>query len=568
MTAVESATPVPEGASAGQEVATTEKATLFEVLQVIPDETNLVVLDENGLPLPLASQEAADLIAASDPVWCPGNQAPTPQANGCSDAYGTLAALVSAIGGATDSFAAPISSGTIWITSGPVADASAVSINGLAYTNWSNYSLTLQGGWSGISGDTSIGLNSLFTVPISISNWHNSLAINNIDMNGANILITDSNASVHITNVHIDHARGFGLGIFGHNGNVTIDNSTVTNTVADFGGTSYYPFGDGVDIFTNGNITIQNNSNFSNNAFDGLYTSASGVIDISNSHFNNNLIGGLDAYNSGAITVADTEFTGNPYYDLSVFCSFPFFNSLSLLFDDSIPTATPPGPTLVDFSVDPSCALSNYQLKVGKIISTSPPKQGSNSRFQPSAARYITLASKSRSEFNIFCDGGQTSFTVPLPNGDKVEIVCPVRGRATISRLDNTILPSELPAGYTYASAFQLDISKIKEPFEMVDGELLTELIPVITEGGYIKASFVPTSLPVGRTYAVLFWDLKTGRWIPLKSFMAGHSFKLVPEAPDDLRVIRSGVQFLSNSSGPHIEVSTNFPGIFVLAQH
>jgi sulfur carrier protein ThiS len=581
-----------ETATPAEDANVAEQLTLLEVVQEVPGNTSVVVLDENGQPLSLASQATADIIANSDPVWCPDTvplplTTPTPGVDGCSAYYGTLAELVFAIDNGIDPYVLNnVSDGTIWITAGTVADTSAVTIDGCRYsydpyygwycsglTNWSNYSLTLQGGWSGNNGDASIGLSSEFSVPISILNWNNDVTVNNVTINNSpngGLLVTSwsPDTDVNINSVGVNGAAGFGLGIDIYGGNVTIDKSTFSNTVEDYNGNSYYPWGDGADIFTyGGNITITN-SHFDDNDWAGIYTSGgTGQIDIKNSAFNLNNIGGLEISYAAGITVADTEFTGNPDYDISVFCKYPidpFYNYQSLLFDDTILGATPDHPTLVDFSIDNNCKLSNYLLKVGNATSTANPKQGFNPRFQ---SRYITLASRSRSEFNISCSDGQTSFTVPLPNGDKVEIVCPVHGMAAISRLDNTILPDQLPAGYTYASAFQLDISKITEPFEMVNGELLTELVPVITEGGYIKASFVPTPLQVGRTYAVLFWDANTLQWIPLKDFAFGHSFPLFPDNPADKREIRSGVQFVS-SGAQRIEVSTNFPGIFVLAQH
>jgi hypothetical protein len=44
--------------------------------------------------------------------------------------------------------------------------------------------------------------------------------------------------------------------------------------------------------------------------------------------------------------------------------------------------------------------------------------------------------------------------------------------------------------------------------------------------------------------------------------------FDLYPEDPDNLLKIVSGVQQVTNPLDPRVEVSTNFPGIFVLAQH
>jgi hypothetical protein len=44
--------------------------------------------------------------------------------------------------------------------------------------------------------------------------------------------------------------------------------------------------------------------------------------------------------------------------------------------------------------------------------------------------------------------------------------------------------------------------------------------------------------------------------------------FDLYPEDEDNLMKIISGVRQIRNPLNPRVEVSTNFPGIFVLAQH
>jgi hypothetical protein len=132
-----------------------EKPTLTDVLQELQGDTSVVVLDENGQPLPLVSQTTADIVAQGDPVWCPEGVAPG--GAGCTSAYATLTDLLSNAGSYINS---QNTNGVIWITEGAVAGTNPITIDGATYTNWSNYNLTLQGGWSGINGDTTIGANS------------------------------------------------------------------------------------------------------------------------------------------------------------------------------------------------------------------------------------------------------------------------------------------------------------------------------------------------------------------------------------------------------------------------
>ena len=129
-------------------------------------------------------------------------------------------------------------------------------------------------------------------------------------------------------------------------------------------------------------------------------------------------------------------------------------------------------------------------------------------------------------------------------NGDLVQLFCPVSGTARVSPLDTTALPAPLPAGYSYASAFSLDILQNETP------------IPVITEGGYLKASFEATSLQAREAYSILYWD--NGTWVPLQELTLD----------ENGREILSEVKLVDNNGSPRVEVSTNFPGTFVFAQH
>jgi hypothetical protein len=150
---------------------------------------------------------------------------------------------------------------------------------------------------------------------------------------------------------------------------------------------------------------------------------------------------------------------------------------------------------------------------------------------------------------------------ISLPNGDLVEIHCPVRGLVEIARLDSTTLPAPLPDGYTYASAFDVNIRN------------KDHVINVIDNGGYIKASFLANFLQPGHTYGILYWDDANKQWIPLKDYLtqgnAPRKFYLdPPEQIQTRREILSGVQLVTEYRSPRIEVSVNFPGTFVLVQH
>src|SRR5690349_13947304 len=56
------------------EVSAASQPDLADIAQtpiVLPTATDMIVLDEEGQALPLATQQAAGAIASQDPMWCP-----------------------------------------------------------------------------------------------------------------------------------------------------------------------------------------------------------------------------------------------------------------------------------------------------------------------------------------------------------------------------------------------------------------------------------------------------------------------------------------------------------------
>jgi hypothetical protein len=145
-------------------------------------------------------------------------------------------------------------------------------------------------------------------------------------------------------------------------------------------------------------------------------------------------------------------------------------------------------------------------------------------------------------------------YTVKLPNGDKIKIVCPADGHAVIKRLDNTMLPADLPAGYTYISSFSLEISQPPQ------GYLFS------IKGGHVALAF---SLPIvkpGVGYAILYWDLS--QWQEVQTFMIDASGKPRVFDIDSDRHILSGMNFVTIDNLPQMQASLNFPGVFALVEY
>lgn len=296
--------------------------TVLEVLEDLPAETSIIVLDEMGQVEPLATEAAAEAILIGDPVWCPGTQAPTPGANGCSGSFGSLSALVAGF--------IPTGNGTIWIQSG-VDSGTAVTIDGSVGGAWEaarNFNITLQGGWNGISGDRTIGTNSIFDTSVSIANWNNTITINNLTFDGvgasasyndsqdininnsefkntnANGLSIQDSGNIMISGSNFDSNGDIGLGIW-NSGNITISGSSFSgngNGVIDDGG---------VAIVDSYDVTISGSTFSGNNGDEALGIWRSNNIILVNSIFDSNDNHGANIFMVNDVSISGSTFTGN-----------------------------------------------------------------------------------------------------------------------------------------------------------------------------------------------------------------------------------------------------------------
>jgi hypothetical protein len=607
-----------------------EEPELLEVLEQLPAETDVVVLDETGEVVPLATQEAAEIIMGGDPMWCPTGEKPGDL--NCLGFHSTINELVAVDGWSI------MSPGTIWISSGNILEPGHVNIDGLTYVHWVGEALTLQGGWNGkqdSSGTLTIDIlsgavvNSTFSVPISIVNWTGVVTVNNITIDGVTGtgLTVTTTEDINLSNVIAGNNTAYGA----HLDNCHLIGWTCNGT---------------------GNVTLTGSNTFSGNGNDGLWVESTGIIEVNNVTANNNVGSGADidntaywSYISVPITLRDSNFTGNGYNGLSVgsygditlqnviasnnagdygtilsnqygtgdiiLTGTNIFNNnhgsgLSVYTDGNITLenvtadGNSDGIFLYQGVAGPAISMSNVTarnncyglfldssndtaINVGNIADNIIGIRKANDT-DPLVLNHVTFSGNTTNIASGFVDCGnqngggggtvttliapqqqvefildclhQQFYPVTLPNGDQVKIVCPVSGKARITRLDNTMLPAGLPEGYTYASAFSLEI------FQGV------EAISYIDEGGHIEMSFRVPSMQAGSDYSILYWD--NGGWAPLKDFMLGENgqprkFKLHTGDP---REILSGLNFVSLGIGPQAEASTNFPGIFVLAQH
>jgi hypothetical protein len=314
--------PAPAGSGPQTSATTTNISTILS--KASSTGTDVVVVNERGHKVALASQEAAKVVATSDPMWCPSGV--TPGGSGCSSSFttfngdGTNPGLLSVLAGKTGP-------GTIWIESNYDSSKEvgpSITLDGSTLGTTANWALTLQGGWGGTSGSTST-----FTIPLNIFNWNNDVTINDItiDSTDATGLYVTSTGNINLNNVKSNH-NTTGAGAFLDNrsgiGNISVNNGT-------FNDNGYR----GLSVYSNGSITLTNvtanNNGFTNNdagayldncLFDEITGCAgTGDIEVDNSTFNGNGSNGLEAYSNGKITLmdatADDNYIDGTYLDNS-----------------------------------------------------------------------------------------------------------------------------------------------------------------------------------------------------------------------------------------------------------
>jgi hypothetical protein len=255
----------------GDGTLTEEPALATEVLnsesllaEVLVD-TEIILLNEEGEQLPLVSEEAAEIIAGSDPQWCPVGV--TPNSVSCMTGYTEISALFA------DLVAFPKSvAGVIWIEDGYAGTLDAI-LDGSnpSLVTMKTFSLTLKGGWTGAGTTIDINSPSTFSHMLWIFNWEANITLSDITITGdstagANDLYVTTSKNINLTRVKVD------------NNNIGLSAATYLNNTAGGAGT--------------GNVTITGSSFSQNTGTAGLSVVSNGVITLSNVMVNNTTGGG------------------------------------------------------------------------------------------------------------------------------------------------------------------------------------------------------------------------------------------------------------------------------------
>jgi hypothetical protein len=272
-----------------------DTSSVEQVTSQLPEDTQLIVVNEQGETLPLVSQEAGDAIELGDPRWCPVGV--TPGGAGCTGVFTSFQALLDHLATINEG-AGPNMAGVIWIEgtyNSSINDPLATEfvINGNSLTNMANYALTLNGGWAG---GTSTALNpntpSTFEVPLSIIHWNNAVTIRNVVVQNADGVGT---AALEVETT----------------GNITLINVDVRNNTTENGGA----------ILTNdlgaGNVAVSDSNFIGNGQPDsgyGLQVFSAGTISLKNVSAIDNSLTGAYLNNLNAVTPKTVTLTGYNFF--------------------------------------------------------------------------------------------------------------------------------------------------------------------------------------------------------------------------------------------------------------
>ncbi len=311
--------PPPPAAPAAGDPAQVTTAAAPTVLSQVPAGANVVVVNDRGHKVSLASQEAAKIVASGDPIWCPTGVLPGGAT--CSSLFTTFTGNASTLdAGLLSVLTGKTVSGTIWISSGydsSLEVGTTVTLDGSLGTT-ANYALTLKGGWNGTlgSGTTNPATPSTFTLPLIITGWNADVTLSDIEITGVTsgkALDVETSKNITLTNVNVHDNTGGGSGAYLNNTSGLTSGTTdkVTVTSSQFNGNN----SDGLDVFSWGAITVSNLTASSNigrgAALDNCSypagptcnaTSAQPVTLTGSNTFTDNWLSGLEVYSIGSIT--------------------------------------------------------------------------------------------------------------------------------------------------------------------------------------------------------------------------------------------------------------------------
>lgn len=309
--------PVEETPVPAESTPITEEATatpIAEILTQVPESTEVVVLDEDGNSVPLATEEAAEIVEVVDPMWCP--EGVLPGGPGCTTNFVSISALITNMVSVTGNYT---QNGIIYFTSNPgtgTFNLNPTTLSGGDFETLNDFNLTLQGGWNGdtvtptFSGQTNFGTSPI-TIGTSVNPWVGNITINDITFTGASqtsLTVYTTTGNITLNNVDVNNqGNGNNTALLSStSGNITVSNGTFDGNGTNSGGFSA--------TTTTGSITISDSS-FTDNKIgagtsDGATLSAS-TVSLTNVNAANNDGDGITINNASVVTLNNVVATNN-----------------------------------------------------------------------------------------------------------------------------------------------------------------------------------------------------------------------------------------------------------------
>ena len=220
-----------------------------EVLEALPEGANLVVLDQEGGAVPLASSEAEETLANGDPMYCAGTDAP---GSASCISYGTIEAAIHHAQQAGNGDC------TIYVEVGYSSPThNTIVIDDHDFDD-NNFSISIFGGYD-LAAKTVVGQTPL-EQNFLISDITGSLTLANFLIEefstSGNTIEVNSSEDVTLNNMDINNSGSGNAVRINHSQNVTIQNSTIHEEGTGFG--VYVHTSDDIDIV---NTTIREYGN-------------------------------------------------------------------------------------------------------------------------------------------------------------------------------------------------------------------------------------------------------------------------------------------------------------------
>lgn len=303
-------------------LAEEDELDVLPILQSLPPDTTILIQVDDQIE-PLASQAAQTALLVGDPLWCPDGTPPIANVGGCTASYIDLFSLIDDID--SGNIPEPSQNGIIWILAGADISSTVVEIDGSVFTSWRNFELTLQGGWDGTAAGT-VTSTSVFSVPILITNWQDTVTVNQLEINGTTQtgLLVETTDNININGISSTNNALSGIELYGNDvsitGSIYLANNLSDGLYIEANGnidaesiSAINNAGYGAQLISFAGMTLTGANVFSDNTDSGIYVEAVTDINVSDISANNNGINGVNLISStGNIALTGVNvFNGN-----------------------------------------------------------------------------------------------------------------------------------------------------------------------------------------------------------------------------------------------------------------